>query len=192
MPDLTAQSATGTTIVRRPRLQAFRVHLRRLFLGRREVVPGDRGRRLSGWPVVVPCGADTTATHTIRLSAGNSGSWCPAPPQELTGAQFTSMTSGISWSAGVSTTRYLRSITPSLLATPRRPFKFSQNTSFLRRRPPGNIDSEDFDPGSPGARTLKTSRDDSPSNEMYGQPLALVPVHPESFSEEMAGPHRGL
>ncbi|KAG0717262.1 Gag-Pro-Pol polyprotein [Chionoecetes opilio] len=46
-------------------LQAIRVSLRRLFLSRRKVFPGHRGH--SGWPVVVNCGANTTATHTIRL-----------------------------------------------------------------------------------------------------------------------------
>ncbi|KAG0717209.1 hypothetical protein GWK47_054910 [Chionoecetes opilio] len=72
MPDLSAQSATGTTTVRQPPLQAFRDRLRRLFsvAGKSFLVIADR---LSGGPVVIPRGAILPPSTPTALLPGTSG-----------------------------------------------------------------------------------------------------------------------
>ncbi|KAG0725211.1 Transposon Tf2-6 polyprotein [Chionoecetes opilio] len=141
--------------------------------------------RLSGWPVVVPCGADTTATHTIRLFCRYFRDvGVPLRLRTDGGPQFTStafrnFTERWGVYHAVSSPHYPQSNGHAEAAVK------SVKHVILKTAPNGNIDSEDFDRGLLELRNTPNSTGRSPAMTLYGHPLrSCVPAHPESFSEE--------
>ncbi|KAG0725797.1 hypothetical protein GWK47_004545 [Chionoecetes opilio] len=164
--------------------QALRVRLGRLFLGRREVVPGDRRQTLR-----VACGRPLRGRyyrqHTIRL-------FCrcfldvgvPLRLRTDGGPQFTSTDFrnfmerwGVYYA--VSSPHYPQSNGHAEAAVK------SVKHLILKTAPSGNIDREDFDRGLLELRNTPNFTGRSPAMTLDGHPLrSCVPAHPESFSEE--------
>ena len=140
--------------------------------------------QLSGWPVVVPCNGDTTAS-VIRI-------FCRyfrevAVPRCLRtdgGPQFTSkdfqdflkrwgVHHVISSSYNPQSNSHAKAATKSI------------KQLILKTVPSGNIDCEEFDQGLLELRNTPNATGRSPAQILYGHPLrTCVPAHPQSFSKE--------
>ncbi|XP_068224072.1 uncharacterized protein [Palaemon carinicauda] len=141
--------------------------------------------RLSGWPVMVPCKGDTTASNTIRI-------FCcyfrevgvPLRLRTDGGPQFASKDFQdfmMRW--GVH----------HIMSSPHHPQSNGHAEAsvkaikhlILKTAPSGNIDCEEFDRGLLELRNTPNFTGHSPAQIFYGRPLrTCVPAHPQSFSEE--------
>ena len=141
--------------------------------------------RLSGWPVVVPCKGDTTASNTIRIFCRYFREvGVPLRLRTDGGPQFTSRDFEDflkRWGVHhvVSSPHYPQSNGHAEAAVK------SVKHLILKTAPSGNIDNEDFDRGLLELRNTPGVSGRSPAQVLYGRPLrSCVPAHPESFSEE--------
>ncbi|XP_076060199.1 uncharacterized protein LOC143036563, partial [Oratosquilla oratoria] len=141
--------------------------------------------RLSGWPVIVPCGQDTTATRVIRkfccyfrevgvpLRLRTDG----GPP--FTSAEFNRFTERWGVHHSVTSPHYPQSNGHAEAAV-----KAAKHL-ILKTAPNGNIDCEEFDRGLLELRNTPSLAGRSPAQVLFGRPLrTCVPAHPQSFSPE--------
>lgn len=141
--------------------------------------------RLSGWPVIVPCGSDTTATRVIRmfcryfrevgvpLRLRTDG----GPP--FNSADFQNFMARWGVNHVRSSPHYPQSNGHAEAAV-----KAAKHL-ILKTAPDGNIDREEFDRGLLELRNTPTPAGRSPAQVLYGRPLrSCVPASPESFSAE--------
>ncbi|XP_068235531.1 uncharacterized protein [Palaemon carinicauda] len=141
--------------------------------------------RLSGWPVVVPCKGDTTASNTIRIFCRYFREvGVPLRLRTDGGPQFASKDFQdfmMRW--GVH----------HIMSSPHYPQSNGHAEAsvkaikhlILRTSPSGNIDCEEFDRGLLELRNTPNFTGRSPAQILYGRPLrTCVPAHPQSFSEE--------
>ena len=141
--------------------------------------------RLSGWPVVVPCGTNTTASHTVRKFC-NYFREVGVPLRIRTdgGPQFTSIEFKKfleRWGVHhfVTSPHYPQSNGHAEAAVK------SVKHLILKTAPSGNIDSEEFNRGLLELRNTPSVTGRSPAQILYGHPLrSCVPAHPASFSKE--------
>ncbi|XP_068216422.1 uncharacterized protein [Palaemon carinicauda] len=141
--------------------------------------------RLSGWPVVVPCKGDTTASNTIRIFCRYFREvGVPLRLRTDGGPQFASKDFQdfmMRW--GVH----------HIMSSPHYPQSNGHAEAsvkaikhlILKTAPSGNIDCEEFDRGLLELRNTPNFTGRSPAQILYGHPLrTCVPAHPQSFSEE--------
>ena len=141
--------------------------------------------RLSGWPVVVPCGTDTTASRVTRmfcryfrevgvpLRLRTDG----GPP--FNSADFRAFTERWGVHHVMSSPHYPQSNGHAEAAVK------TVKHLILKTAPNGNIECEEFDRGLLELRNTPTPAGHSPAQVLYGRPLrSCVPAHPESFSKE--------
>nr|XP_027229813.1 uncharacterized protein LOC113821505 [Penaeus vannamei] len=139
--------------------------------------------RLSGWPVVTPCGQDTTATKVMRMFCGTSRSRCTCPLRTDGGPhspeEFRRFTERWGVHHLVASPHYPQSNGHAEAAVK------SVKYLILKTAPDGNIDCEAFDRGLLELRNTPTPAGRSPAQILYGHPLrTCVPAHPQSFSAE--------
>lgn len=140
---------------------------------------------LSGWPVVVPCKGDTTASSTIRhfcryfrevgvpLRLRTDGG-----PQ-FTGKEFADFTERWGVHHITSSPHYPQSNGHAEAAVK------AVKHLILKTAPTGNIDCEAFDRGLLELRNTPNHSGRSPAQVLYGHPLrTCVPAHPQSFTED--------
>lgn len=141
--------------------------------------------RLSGWPVVVPCGHDTTAARVTRMfcvyfrEVGvplrlRTDGGPPFASQDF--KQFTDR-----WGVHhlITSPHYPQSNGHAEAAVK------AVKHLILKTAPSGNIDCEDFDRGLLELRNTPTPAGRSPAQILYGHPLrTCVPAHPLSFTDE--------
>ncbi|XP_068232095.1 uncharacterized protein [Palaemon carinicauda] len=140
--------------------------------------------RLSGWPVVVPCKGDTTASSTIRHFCRYFREvGVPLRLRTDGGPQFTSREF-----ADFAERWGVHHITSS----PHYPQSNGHAEAtvkavkhlILKTAPSGNIDCEAFDRGLLELRNMPNHSGRSPAQILYGHPLrTCVPAHPQSFME---------
>ncbi|XP_045121980.1 uncharacterized protein K02A2.6-like [Portunus trituberculatus] len=141
--------------------------------------------RLSGWPVVIPCGHDITTPHTIRM-------FCRffrevGVPLRLHidgGHQFTSL----------DFQKFMeRWGMYHIMSSPHHPQSNGHAEAAVKSvkhliqktAPSGDIDCEAFDRGLLELRNTPNFTGRSPAQVFYGRPLCLcLPAHPDSFSQE--------
>ncbi|XP_068222164.1 uncharacterized protein [Palaemon carinicauda] len=141
--------------------------------------------RLSGWPVVVPCKGDTTASNTIRIFCRYFREvGVPLRLRTDGGPQFASKDFQdfmMRW--GVH----------HIMSSPHYPQSNGHAEAsvkaikhlILKTSPSGNIDCEEFDRGLLELRNTPNFTGRSPAQILYGRPLrTCVPAYPQSFSEE--------
>ena len=141
--------------------------------------------RLSGWPVVVPCGRDTTSARVARmfccyfrevgvpLRLRTDG----GPP--FSSHEFKSFTDRWGVNHIISSPHYPQSNGHAEAAVK------SVKHLILKTAPTGNIDCEEFDRGLLELRNTPSPAGRSPAQILYGRPLrTCVPAHPLSFSDE--------
>ena len=141
--------------------------------------------RLSGWPVVIPCGNDTTAAATIRhFRSYFRDLGVPVRLRTDGGPQFTSRAFEdflTRWGVQhvVTSPHYPQSNGHGEAAVK------SIKHLIMKVAPTGNIDSEDFDRGLLEVRNTPNHSGRSPAQVLYGHPLrTCVPAHPASFRAE--------
>ena len=141
--------------------------------------------RLSGWPVVVPCKGDTTASNTIRIFCRYFREvGVPLRLRTDGGLQFTSNEFRDfmqRWGVHhlVSSPHYPQSNGHAEAAVK------SVKHLILKTSPSGNIDCEDFARGLLELRNTPNFTGRSPAQILYGHPLrSCVPAHPQSFAVE--------
>lgn len=140
--------------------------------------------RLSGWPVVVPCKGDTTASATIRIFCRYFREvGVPLRLRTDGGPQFTSREFANfleRWGVHhrVSSPHYPQSNGHAEAAVK------SLKHLILKTAPSGNIDDcEDLDRGLLELRNTPNHTGRSPAQVLYGHPLrTCVPAHPQSFT----------
>lgn len=141
--------------------------------------------RLSGWPVVIKCGNDTTSAATIskfRHYFRDVG--VPVRLRTDGGPQFTSRDFAVfldRWGVRhvLSSPHYPQSNGHAEAAVK------SLKHLILKVAPSGNIDCEAFDRGLLELRNTPNYTGRSPAQVLYGRPLrSCVPAHPQSFSKE--------
>lgn len=146
--------------------------------GKHFVVVSDR---LSGWPVVVTCGSDTTAAATIRHFHDLG---VPVRLRMDGGPQVTSRVLAEflePWWVrhNVSTPHYPQSNGHAEAAV-----KAVKNL-ILKVASSGNTDCEAFDKGLLELHNTPNSTDRSPAQILYGCPLrSCVPAHTKAFAKE--------
>ncbi|XP_068215860.1 uncharacterized protein [Palaemon carinicauda] len=141
--------------------------------------------RLSGWPVVVPCKGDTTASNTIRIFCRYFREvGVPLRIRTDGGPQFSSKDFQdfmMRW--GVH----------HIMLSPHYPQSNGHAEAsvkaikhlILKTAPSGNVDCEEFDGGLLELRNTPNFTGRSPAQILYGRPLrTCVPGHSKSFSEE--------
>lgn len=141
--------------------------------------------RLSGWPVVIPCGHDTTSAATIRqFRCYFRDVGVPVRLRTDGGPQFTSREFAAfldRWGVRhvVTSPHYPQSNGHAESAVK------SVKHLIMKVAPTGNIDCEDFDRGLLELRNTPTHTGRSPAQVLYGHPLrSCVPAHPESFKKK--------
>lgn len=141
--------------------------------------------RLSGWPSIVPCGADTTASRTIRMFCRYFREvGVPLRLRTDGGPQFTSsafkeFTKRWGINHVVSSPHYPQSNGHAEAAVK------NVKHLILKTAPSGNTDTEDFDRALLELRNTPTATGRSPAQVLYGHPLrSCVPAHPASFIKE--------
>ncbi|XP_045132348.1 uncharacterized protein LOC123516773 [Portunus trituberculatus] len=141
--------------------------------------------RLLGWPVVVPCGADTTATRTIQMFCRYFREvGVPLRLRTDGGPQFASadfQNFMERWGVHhiVTSPHYPQSNGHAEAAVK------SVKHLILKTAPSGNIGTEEFARGLLELRNSPNYTGRSPSQHLYGHPLrSCVPAHPESFSAD--------
>ncbi|XP_045120347.1 uncharacterized protein LOC123509838 [Portunus trituberculatus] len=141
--------------------------------------------RLSGWPVVVPCGADTTATRTMQMFCRYFREvGVPLRLRTDGGPQFASadfQNFMERWGVHhiVTSPHYPQSNGHAEAAVK------SVKHLILKTAPSGNINTEEFARGLLELRNSPNYTGRSPSQHLYGHPLrSCVPAHPESFSAD--------
>ena len=141
--------------------------------------------RYSGWPVVFPCGSDTTAASTIRMFRHcfrDLG--VPVRVRTDGGTQFTSHDFAAflqRWGVRhiMSTPHYPQSNGHAEAAV-KKVKRLIQKTA-----PSGNINCEDFDRGLLELRNTPNFTGRSPAQILFGTPLrSCVPAHASAFAEE--------
>ncbi|XP_050703391.1 uncharacterized protein LOC126988980 [Eriocheir sinensis] len=141
--------------------------------------------RLSGWPVVVTCGSDTTSAATIRYFRRlfrDLG--VPVRLRTDGGPQFTSRELAEfleRWGVrhNVSSPNYPQSNGHAEAAVK------AVKHLILKVAPSGNIDCEAFDKGLLELRNTPNSTGRSPAQVLYGRPLrSCVPAHAKAFAKE--------
>ena len=141
--------------------------------------------RLSGWPVLVPCGRDTTASTIIRkfccyfrevgvpVRLRTDG----GPP--FTSHDFKRFTERWGVNHIISSPHYPQSNGHAEAAVK------AMKHLILKIAPSGNTDTEDFDRGLLELRNTPSPSGRSPAQILYGHPLRTrVPAHPASFADE--------
>ncbi|XP_069978514.1 uncharacterized protein [Penaeus vannamei] len=129
--------------------------------------------RLSGWPVVTPCGQDTTATKVMRMFCMTDGG------TPFTSEEFRRFTERWGIHHLVASPHYPQSNGHAEAAVK------SVKYLILKMAPDGNIDCEAFDRGLLELRNNPTPAGRSPAQILYGYPLrTCVPAHPQSFSAQ--------
>lgn len=141
--------------------------------------------RLSGWPVVIPCRNDTTASATVRAFCRYFREvGVPLCLRTDGGPQFTSsefQRSMERWGVRhhVTSPHYPQSNSHAEAAV--KAIKYL----ILKTAPSGNIECEEFDRGLLELRNTPNPSGRSPAQILYGHPLrSCVPAHPQSFSKE--------
>lgn len=141
--------------------------------------------RLSGWPVLVPCKGDTTASATIRIFCRYFREvGVPLRLRTDGGPQFTSHEFRNfleRWGVRhvVSSPHYPQSNGHAEAAVK------SIKHLILKTAPSGNIDCEEFARGLLELRNTPTFTGRSPAQFLYGHPLrSCLPAHPRSFAKE--------
>ncbi|XP_068220014.1 uncharacterized protein [Palaemon carinicauda] len=141
--------------------------------------------RLSGWPVVVPCKGDTTASNTIRIFCRYFREvGVPLRLRSDCGPQFASKDFKdfmMRWGVHhiMSSPHY-----PQSNGHAKASVKAIKHL-ILKTAPSGNIDCEEFDRGLLELRNTPKFTGRSPAQILYGRPLrTCVLAHPQSFSEE--------
>ncbi|XP_050710137.1 uncharacterized protein LOC126994907 [Eriocheir sinensis] len=141
--------------------------------------------RLSGWPVVFPCGRDTTADATIRqFRSYFRDLGVPLRLRTDGGPQFTSSAFKqflTRWGVRhtVTSPHYPQSNGHAEAAVK------SMKHLIMKVAPTGNIDCEDFDRGLLEVRNTPNRSGRSPAQILYGHPLrTCVPAHHASFRAE--------
>ena len=141
--------------------------------------------RLSGWPVVIPCKGDTTASTTARIFCRYFREvGVPLRLRTDGGPQFTSTEFRDfmqRWGVRhfLSSPHYPQSNGHAEAAVK------SIKHLILKTAPSGNIDCEEFDRGLLELRNTPNFTGRSPSQILYGAPLrSCIPAHPTSFSKE--------
>ncbi|XP_066969110.1 uncharacterized protein [Macrobrachium rosenbergii] len=141
--------------------------------------------RLSGWPVVVPCKGDTTASNTIRIfcryfrEVGVPIRLRTDGGPQFTGNEFRDFMEQWGVRHVVTSPYYPQSNGHAEAAVK------SVKHLILTTAPSGNIDCEEFDRGLLELRNTPNFTGRSPAQILYGRPLrSCIPAHPESFSKE--------
>lgn len=141
--------------------------------------------RLSGWPVVVPCGGDTTAAHTIKMfcryfrEVGVPLRLRTDGGLQFTSADFKDFTERWGVHHLVTSPHYHQSNGHAEAAVK------SVKYLIMKTAPSGNIDTEEFARGLLELRNTPNHTGKSPAQHLYGHPLrSCVPAHPESFSAD--------
>jgi len=141
--------------------------------------------RLSGWPVVTPCGQDTTATKVMRMfcryfrEVGVPVRLRTDGGPPFTSEEFRRFTERWGVHHLVTSPHYPQSNGHAEAAVK------SVKYLILKTAPDGNIDCEAFDRGLLELRNTPTPAGRSPAQILYGHPLrTCVPAHPQSFSAE--------
>ena len=141
--------------------------------------------RLSGWPVVVSCGSDTTSSTTIRhFRHLFRDLGVPLRLRTDGGPQFASREfAGFLERWGVrhdmSTPHYPQSNGHAESAVK------SIKHLIMKVAPSGNLDCEAFDRGLLELRNTPNHTGRSPSQVLYGHPLrSCVPAHAKAFQEQ--------
>ena len=141
--------------------------------------------RLSGWPVVVSCGTDTTSSATIRhFRHLFRDLGVPVRLRTDGGPQFTSRELADfleRWGIRhiVSTPHYPQSNGHAEAAVK------TVKHLIMKVAPSGNIDSEAFDQALLELRNTPTHTGRSPAQALYGHPLrSCVPAHAKAFAKE--------
>ncbi|XP_045130248.1 uncharacterized protein LOC123515570 [Portunus trituberculatus] len=141
--------------------------------------------RLSGLPVVVPCGTDTTATRTIQMFCRYFREvGVPLRLRTDGGPQFASadfQNFMERWGVHhiVTSPHYPQCNGHAEVAVK------SVKHLILKTAPSGNIDTEEFARGLLELRNSPNYTGRSPSQHLYGHPLwSCVSAHPESFSAD--------
>ena len=141
--------------------------------------------RLSGWPVVIPCYNNTTASNTIRMFCRYFREvGVPLRLRTDGGPQFTSHDFQEflqRWGVHhrISSPHYPQSNGHAEAAVK------SVKYLILKTAPSGDIDCEDFSRGLLELRNTPNTSGRSPAQILYGRPLrSCVPAHSQSFSKE--------
>ncbi|XP_045105471.1 uncharacterized protein K02A2.6-like [Portunus trituberculatus] len=143
--------------------------------------------RLSGWPVVVPCGAHTTATRTIQMfclyfrEVGVPIRLCTDGEPQFANADFQNFMER--WDAHhiVTSPHYPQSNGHAEAAVK------SMKHLIMKTTPSGNIDAKEFARGLLELCNTPNHTGRSPSQHLYGHPLRpCVSAHPESSADWQA------
>lgn len=141
--------------------------------------------RLSGWPVVVPCGANTTASRTIQMfcryfrEVGVPLRLRTDGGPQFASADFQNFMERWGVHHVVTSPHYPQSNGHAEAAVK------SVKHLILTTAPSGNIDTEEFARGLLELRNAPNFTGRSPAQHLYGRPLrSCVPAHPESFSAD--------
>ncbi|XP_068227654.1 uncharacterized protein [Palaemon carinicauda] len=141
--------------------------------------------RLSGWPVVVPCKGDTTASNTIRIfcryfrEVGVPLRLRTDGGPQFTSAEFKDFMKRWGVRHMVTSPHYPQSNGHAEAAVK------SIKHLILKTAPSGNIDNEDFDCVLLELRNTPNFTGCSPAQILYGRPLrSCIPAHPNAFSKE--------
>ncbi|XP_068247527.1 uncharacterized protein [Palaemon carinicauda] len=141
--------------------------------------------RLSGWPVVVPCGRDTTTARVTRM-------FCVFFRE--VGVPLRLRTDGAPPFSSHDFKQFAdRWEVHHIITSPHYPQSNGRAEAavkavkhlILKTAPSGNIDCEAFDRGLMELRNTPNPAGRSPAQILYGHPLrTCVPAHPRSFKEE--------
>ena len=141
--------------------------------------------KLSGWPVIVPCGKDTTSTRMTRMfccyfrEVGVSLRLRTDGGPSFTSADFRNFTERWGVHHVVTSPHYPQSNGHAEAAV-----KAAKHL-IIKTVPTGNIDCKEFDRGLLELRNTSTPTSRSPAQVLYGQsPRTCVPAHPASFLQE--------
>lgn len=141
--------------------------------------------RLSGWPVIVPCGADTTTSRTIQMfcryfrEVGVPLRLRTDGGPQFASADFRDFMERWGVHHVVTSPHYPQSNGHAEAAV-----KAAKHL-ILKIAPSGNIDTEEFARGLLELRNAPNFTGRSPAQHLYGRPLrSCVPAHPESFSAD--------
>ncbi|XP_064080641.1 uncharacterized protein LOC135197509 [Macrobrachium nipponense] len=142
--------------------------------------------RLSGWPVVVKFGTNTTAEATTRhfshifRDLGVPVRLMTDGGPQFTSSEFKNFLGRWGVQHVMSTPHY-----PQSNGHAEASCKEGQNNFILKVAPSGNIDTEDFDRGLLEIRNTPNYAGRSPAQILYGQALrSCVPAHASSFKQE--------
>ncbi|XP_064100745.1 uncharacterized protein K02A2.6-like [Macrobrachium nipponense] len=141
--------------------------------------------RLSGWPVVVPCGRDTTAARVTRMfcvffrEVGVSLRLRTDGGPPFSSHDFKQFVNRWGVHHIITSPHY-----PQANGHAEAAVKAVKHL-IIKTAPSGNIDCEAFDRGLLELRNTPNPAGRSPAQILYGHPLCTcVPAHPRSFTEE--------